>query len=465
MPTSERDRTFRVLGLPPDAKLHDSVNILSTLFDKNGQKTEPAVHSLGLDPYKFGRTVSKVATVTFARTPEILCNGKDRWNFFLDDATITIDTHFLGFTPLNSVKDDEDHKIDFIAVSGLSSHPFGSWKERGGPFMWLRDALARNPQGARVLLYGYDTGLVHSESFQDIDDIGNNLSFGIRQIRSPQPVRGKPIVFIAHSLGGLVVKEVRQSLAIYQMASSDPVNFQSVYGLLFFGVPNRGIEISHWLPIVDNQPNENLIRNLAPGSIYLRNLQHKFCQVFGFHDSRVVSIYETMKSKTAKQESPGVWSLTGKTDILVPRDSAVDSCPPGPRHDELGFNQNHSDLPKFSSPHEHDYRSVDYFLDDFRRDAVRVIQARFGNEGMYSSPFNSFLSYEIYIEFMSGILLIVPGRKSPVVKSVDTVCCWWVALNSGSQSPSHEPFQLKVSFTLSCYFLFLTVRYCMLIFL
>lgn len=54
--------------------------------------------------------------------------------------------------------------------------------------MWLRDALARNSQGARVLLYGYDTGLVKSESFQDIDDIGNNLSFSIGRIRLPQPV-------------------------------------------------------------------------------------------------------------------------------------------------------------------------------------------------------------------------------------------------------------------------------------
>jgi hypothetical protein len=55
--------------------------------------------------------------------------------------------------------------------------------------MWLRDALALNPQGARLLLYGYDTGLVKSESFQDIDDIGIALSFGIKRIRSPQPVR------------------------------------------------------------------------------------------------------------------------------------------------------------------------------------------------------------------------------------------------------------------------------------
>lgn len=84
------------------------------------------------------------------------------------------------------------------------------------------------------------------------------------------------------------------------MALADWVNAQCVYGMIFFGVPNRGIQISHWLPMVNNQPNESLIRNLAPSSIYLRNLQDRFFQVFRFPDSRVVSVYGTMKSKTAK---------------------------------------------------------------------------------------------------------------------------------------------------------------------
>jgi hypothetical protein len=78
--------------------------------------------------------------------------------------------------------------ISCIAVSGLSSHPFGSWKERGGQFMWLRDSLAREKNGVRVLLYGYDTSLVKSESFQDIDDIGNKLGDFIKRIRSPHTV-------------------------------------------------------------------------------------------------------------------------------------------------------------------------------------------------------------------------------------------------------------------------------------
>lgn len=55
--------------------------------------------------------------------------------------------------------------------------------------MWLRDSLARDYKDARVLVYGYDTSLVRSESFQDIDDIGARLSFSIGLIRRVQPVR------------------------------------------------------------------------------------------------------------------------------------------------------------------------------------------------------------------------------------------------------------------------------------
>ncbi|KAM3509182.1 hypothetical protein MY11210_006437 [Beauveria gryllotalpidicola] len=35
----------------------------------------------------------------------------------------------------------EDHELEIIAVSGLGGHAFGSFKERGGSNMWLRDSL------------------------------------------------------------------------------------------------------------------------------------------------------------------------------------------------------------------------------------------------------------------------------------------------------------------------------------
>ena len=82
-----------------------------------------------------------------------------------------------------------------------------------------------------------------------------------------------------------------------------------------------------------------------------------------------------------KEESPGVWKLTGKPEILVTRESATDVCTPGPRQDKLALNHTHSDLPKFSRPWDNNYRLIEFFLDEFRREAVWAVQARFGKDG------------------------------------------------------------------------------------
>ena len=78
-----------------------------------------------------------------------------------------------------------------IAISGLGSHPFGSWKERDGQHMWLRDCLPDDLEGVRVLLYGYNTDLLDSQSFQDIDHIAANFAASINSIRQSYMVRKK----------------------------------------------------------------------------------------------------------------------------------------------------------------------------------------------------------------------------------------------------------------------------------
>jgi hypothetical protein len=80
----------------------------------------------------------------------------------------------------------------------------------------------------------------------------------------------------------------------------DKENFRSIYAVLFFGVPNEGIRIEHWLSMVEGQPNESLIRNLGPESTYLRRLHEDFRTAFDFPDSQVVDIYETERTRVAK---------------------------------------------------------------------------------------------------------------------------------------------------------------------
>jgi hypothetical protein len=179
----------------------------------NGEGINLRAHSLGVDPYVSWKSAPRVATITLSSLPECFTDAKDEWTLPIPRSgtwggelavpSITIDSHFRGFTPLNFV-DDIDHKIEqvsipspecissdwcsCIAITGLSSHPFGTWKDRGGQHMWLRDCLPQDLQGARVLLYGYDTNLLESQSFQGIYDAAITFRTNLRSIRNTRKV-------------------------------------------------------------------------------------------------------------------------------------------------------------------------------------------------------------------------------------------------------------------------------------
>src|ERR1700759_726245 len=76
-----------------------------------------------------------------------------------------------------------------IAITGLSNHPFGSWKHKNRQYMWLRDSLPFDLKETRMLLYGYDTNLPRNDTFQSIDDIATGLCQSIKAIRRNHDVR------------------------------------------------------------------------------------------------------------------------------------------------------------------------------------------------------------------------------------------------------------------------------------
>lgn len=177
-----------------------------------------------------------------------------------------------------------------IAISGLASHPFGSWAYKESNFMWLRDKLPRDVPGLRCITYGYDTTLVQSQSVKTIDDIARSFLSRLHSIWRASPTR-KPILFLAHSLGGVVLKRALVEIANAQDGWSFVLD--DVKAALFFGTPNKGMPISHLLPMVENQPNESLVEALAPNSEYLRDLEEKFDGIARLRNIRLISIFET----------------------------------------------------------------------------------------------------------------------------------------------------------------------------
>lgn len=68
--------------------------------------------------------------------------------------------------------------------------------------------------------------------------------------------------------------------------------------MLFFGVPNRGLDVQAIRSMVKGQPNSRLVADLDPSSQSLRLLHEAFCDQFTFEESSITSVYETKLTRT-----------------------------------------------------------------------------------------------------------------------------------------------------------------------
>jgi len=161
--------------------------------------------------------------------------------------------------------------------------------------MWIRDALPKALPNVRAVLFGYDTTLINSNSFQTIGDLA--LSFIDNLKASGFASLGiKPLIFLAHSLGGIVFKEALVALA--NGGDREQQILRHVVGGVLFGVPSRGMQTQALMTMVRGQPNEGLVRNLTTASEYLRSLDGQFSRVVRQGRMELFWAYETRTSPT-----------------------------------------------------------------------------------------------------------------------------------------------------------------------
>lgn len=61
---------------------------------------------------------------------------------------------------------------------------------------------------ARIMSYGYDSTTAFSKSVTDIEDQAKILIDTLSSERESPSEKNRPLIFIAHSLGGIIVKKV-----------------------------------------------------------------------------------------------------------------------------------------------------------------------------------------------------------------------------------------------------------------
>ncbi|KAF8533057.1 hypothetical protein BDD12DRAFT_763168, partial [Trichophaea hybrida] len=94
-----------------------------------------------------------------------------------------------------------------VAVTGLAGHAFGSWTSDETQQMWLKDFLPQDIPNIRVMVYGYDSNLTGvSTDNTRLMDYRRNFIQQLQNSRSS--AENRPIIFIGHSLGGILILQV-----------------------------------------------------------------------------------------------------------------------------------------------------------------------------------------------------------------------------------------------------------------
>jgi len=321
-----RHQIWRIRGVPADmreAELEDILQQHPALRPRRGDWVDDGNDGNSIGNGVQVRTLTpnlrhdQVATVRFRRLPyrlhtlarsdqltidvelsleNALVGGKRKHGS--STIQLAIDQHFYGITVLSSPLPG-NYTVDVLAVPSLGGHSYGSFVHKGDGHMWLSESLPRDIPTARVMIYGYESGLQDSTSFAGLHDLAGSLRNEIHHLLASGGQRH--LILIGHSLGGILIKD-----ALVQMieSNSELAGIRRIVGALFFGVPNDGMDITSLIPMVNDQPNRFLLESLnAVNSQILQLQERSFAKFVDKTALTIFCFYETRESPTAAKVS------------------------------------------------------------------------------------------------------------------------------------------------------------------
>ncbi|KAF2633913.1 hypothetical protein BU25DRAFT_381757 [Macroventuria anomochaeta] len=298
----------------------------------------------------------------------------------MGDTDINFDQHFFGFTQLYTPTSDAPVAADVIAITGLDGHAYGSWRGKGNlGRMWLRDFLSKDLPCCRTMIYGYNSKL-SSHGVDTIMDYGRGLLEELKKIRATEELRQRPLFFIAHSFGGIILAHCL--VKAVQTTEDDHPTIASLhkatYGMLLFGIPHRGLvvdDIQKMLAGEHGHPRRELLGQIKEQSDLLALQLDDFRNLV--RDRKVVSFYETVQTRQLQFDSESKrWTRTGDFVTAVDSDSALLQLPDA-MEEKIPIDADHSMIVKFDNKNVRGYSSARDKLRQFARDAPGVVADRF----------------------------------------------------------------------------------------
>lgn len=196
--------------------------------------------------------------------------------------------------------------------------------------------------------------------------------------RTSEEVEEHPIIFVAHSLGGILVKRALELSHDLQGKSDDALRsiYVSTYGVIFLGTPHNGSDAAKWGIILQGMvdalvprklmsSHSQLVKTLQNNNETLQNINLKFLDIYPNH-LKVCMVHESHPT-----------DLKGTRMLIVDQLSAA---PFLPDVQYFGIEATHSGMCKFDSKNSPGYTNVSVTLKQWVQEAPRSVEQNWEEE-------------------------------------------------------------------------------------
>ncbi|RAL15417.1 LipA and NB-ARC domain protein [Aspergillus homomorphus CBS 101889] len=306
--------------------------------------------------------------------------------------------------------------VDIVFVHGLNGHAYNTWASKNNGTFWPADLLPQvlGPSRVRILTYGYNanvTAFTDGASKDRLHNHAETLASGLAANRNLRGCPDRPIIFVCHSLGGLVVKR-----AMIHCRSVDNEKIQhirsiyiSTYGILFLGTPHNGSDVAKWGALLQNicsvvmpkkfmESSPHLVKALKTNNETLQNINSLFADMTSrFH---LYFFHETLSS-----------DIKGTRELIVDESSAA---PYMEGVERMGIEADHSHMCKFDDDGSPGYEAVAEALLRYSRDAPTTIRERWIEEDRGRRLKKETIAREMFGNVDTEQL----GRSAPDLRSI-----------------------------------------------
>ncbi|KAF3025139.1 hypothetical protein E8E14_014701 [Neopestalotiopsis sp. 37M] len=266
----------------------------------------------------------------------------------------------------------EHPAIDIVFIHGLKGDRDKTWTATGSVMPWPKALLPLNLPRARILTYGYDSRPIDTFSMVSsncLQNHANNFLSALATNRSADEIKNRPIIFVAHSMGGLICQDM-----LVASRCSPEIHLQriveSTAGVMFLGTPHSGSALALYAERLAKligafkKTNPRIIGVLRRDSEVLARIQTQFHlmlkarQQDGEYPIAITCYYEELPFPGIGEVSnfyPTENILFDLSDHVqvVPQSSAVLHG-----YTSIGIHSHHKDMVRFRSASDPGFISV-----------------------------------------------------------------------------------------------------------